>query len=1210
MKSMILKTLTMAVCCLSGFNVFAYDFEADGIYYLVNDNSAATVSVTYSTTSGNSYSGSVTIPSQVTADNVTYTVTCIGDSAFRRSTGLTSVSLPATVTELDKYAFYGCTGLTSVVLPDSLSYIGARVFYNCSSITALSIPSTVESIGAYAFYGCSGLTSITLPPTLTTIEERTFYKCSALVTIEIPSTVTSIGDYAFYYCTALPSIEIPDNVRSIGDCAFYYCYSLSSFTFPANVTAIPGQVLQNCTGLKSITIPSTVTEIGEKAFYGCTGLTSVTLPDGLLTLGEGITRGCTGLLSLKIPDQITEIPAYTCHGCTSLTTISFNSSITSIGKYAFYNCNNLEPFTVPETVTAIGSYAFYACLKFTSFQFPTQVTEVASYTFANCTALTSVYLPATVQTVGASAFKGCTALAEITSLNTTPPTVYSSSVFDSSIYSTAYVYVPQGYTSAYQSADVWSGFSNIAEISSNAADYTITTAAEWNALAELMAADSLDLTGKVVKIANDIDFNGDTIKPLGYDLVTLFNGELDGQGFTISGYKAVADNAYYGALATMTGSNAYIHDITVAGTFTTGYAFGGGVVGFLYGQMDNVTNSGSVTSVGAGLLGGVVGATASGAVITNCCNKGSVYSDSYNIGGVVGRAWMATVKNCWNEGSVSAEDTNFGGVIGVAYGSSSGGCLIDSCYNKGTVTYTGTSTTAYVAGVVSVVYNGQYSNCWNEGTVTSSSEAGYISGVFGYYYGTDSQHRTVFTNCYNTANLSGTTFVAGILNYGSSSNYPLIDMYECYNTGDITATSGRANGITNTYTPGGIYSGCYNSGTITATGEYSSGLFGHYRGTDPADTVTTLFAGCHNSGNVQSSGTNTAGVIAYVTKYTTVDSCYNTGNVTAGSYNVGGVVSFMSGSKTSLLSNLYNSGTIISTSTTTRAGAGGILGNGGTVDTLINVFNTGDVIAYSKNYTGGIAGYCAATIINAYNTGNVTGPAYVGGISGVKNATHGVITNAYNTGIVTATTEGTTNYGAITCGAGTANISNTFYLTSVATGSDYDTISVGLSYAELAKLELGDRWTAGDDYTYPRLTTLADNDYAKAHAAAVVPADGDSYSSITTGFNVGTPDGVTWTASSGSVEIDGNNVTFSESYSGTLTMTATSGDFSVATELTCNVVVSGIETLSEDDRTVVGEKFYTTSGAQVAEPTEGARAIYIVVKSYSDGTTEAVKEVR
>ena len=54
----------------------------------------------------------------------------------------------------------------------------------------------------------------------------------------------------------------------------------------------------------------------------------------------------------------------------------------------------------------------------------------------------------------------------------------------------------------------------------------------------------------------------------------------------------------------------------------------------------------------------------------------------------------------------------------------------------------------------------------------------------------------------------------------------------------------------------------------------------------------------------------------------------------------------------------------------------------------------------------------------------------------------------------------------------------------------------------------------------------------------------------------------------------------------------------------------GISNLAADDRTVVAEKYYSISGAQVAEPTDGAKNLYIVVRSYSDGTSAATKEIR
>ena len=95
--------LCLAILC-SFTNAYAYDFEADGIYYYITSNN--TVQVTYEDTNFdyNSYSGSVSIPSTVTRNNKTYTVTAIGDSAFYSSM-IYEVSIPSTVTKIGRAAF-------------------------------------------------------------------------------------------------------------------------------------------------------------------------------------------------------------------------------------------------------------------------------------------------------------------------------------------------------------------------------------------------------------------------------------------------------------------------------------------------------------------------------------------------------------------------------------------------------------------------------------------------------------------------------------------------------------------------------------------------------------------------------------------------------------------------------------------------------------------------------------------------------------------------------------------------------------------------------------------------------------------------------------------------------------------------------------------------------------------------------------------------
>lgn len=139
-----------------------HSFEVDGIYYdIYSDEAIVTYKGSNYDSYNDEYSGSVNIPSTVTYNAKTYSVTAIGYNAFRGCSGLISVTIPNSVTHIDQYAFYACTGLASVELPNSVTEINGSAFSSCSSLTSVTIPSSVKSTGRYAFYNCNGLTSVT-----------------------------------------------------------------------------------------------------------------------------------------------------------------------------------------------------------------------------------------------------------------------------------------------------------------------------------------------------------------------------------------------------------------------------------------------------------------------------------------------------------------------------------------------------------------------------------------------------------------------------------------------------------------------------------------------------------------------------------------------------------------------------------------------------------------------------------------------------------------------------------------------------------------------------------------------------------------------------------------------------------------------------------------------------------------------------------------
>ena len=78
--------------------------KIDGINYDLDESKKeATVS-----NNGNDYSGNIVIPSSIIYDEMTYSVTSIGNYAFEDCTRLTSITIPNNVTSIGYSAFYDC----------------------------------------------------------------------------------------------------------------------------------------------------------------------------------------------------------------------------------------------------------------------------------------------------------------------------------------------------------------------------------------------------------------------------------------------------------------------------------------------------------------------------------------------------------------------------------------------------------------------------------------------------------------------------------------------------------------------------------------------------------------------------------------------------------------------------------------------------------------------------------------------------------------------------------------------------------------------------------------------------------------------------------------------------------------------------------------------------------------------------------------------
>ena len=106
----LLTTLLLLITAAFTASASVQIVQIGDLYYNL-DSSTLTAEVTYLYPVGTnkSYvSGTLKIPSTIKCNGVTYKVTTIGSSAFRKCTGLTSVTIPNSVTTIGDDTFIGC----------------------------------------------------------------------------------------------------------------------------------------------------------------------------------------------------------------------------------------------------------------------------------------------------------------------------------------------------------------------------------------------------------------------------------------------------------------------------------------------------------------------------------------------------------------------------------------------------------------------------------------------------------------------------------------------------------------------------------------------------------------------------------------------------------------------------------------------------------------------------------------------------------------------------------------------------------------------------------------------------------------------------------------------------------------------------------------------------------------------------------------------
>ena len=276
---------------------WAVNTNGDTLYYTIIGNNEVSVSSTDDLDWRRlQLSGTLVIPSTVTHEEITYTVTTIGSFG---ECNYSALDIPSTVTVLGQGCFSQCTTLTAVTLPSSVVEIQQGAFHGCIALTSATIPNSVNIIGDGAFGGDTALRSVTLPDSTTMVGDAPFGACKLTQPLynsthfmympqdyngeyTIPDGIQSVCGGVFEFCVGLTGIHFPASVETIGRCAFWGCTGLTSVVLPSHLLAVPENMFWGCTALRSVDITSnTLMRIGGGAFSGATALTRVTIKTAL-----------------------------------------------------------------------------------------------------------------------------------------------------------------------------------------------------------------------------------------------------------------------------------------------------------------------------------------------------------------------------------------------------------------------------------------------------------------------------------------------------------------------------------------------------------------------------------------------------------------------------------------------------------------------------------------------------------------------------------------------------------------------------------------------------------------------------------------------------------------------------------------------------------------------------------------------------------------
>jgi uncharacterized protein (TIGR02145 family) len=297
----------------------------------------------------------------------------------------------------------------------------------------------------------------------------------------------------------------------------------------------------------------------------------------------------------------------------------------------------------------------------------------------------------------------------------------------------------------------------------------------------------------------------------GFEPISTFTGNFDGQGYEISGLYIDRGGDRIGLFGIVDNMTTVIENVGLVGVNIRGGNYVGGLIGY----SENVSSvegnytTGAVHGTGAaGSVGGLIGRNMDSSV-SNCYSNVTVTSvDNGGTGGLIGNTQGGSVSNSYATGNVQATN-NVGGLIGNIYGTLN----IFNCYATGDVL--GTGSAAGIGGLIGYNDSASISNSYATGDVET-----YDNGGVGGLVGIDNTAKN-HSNNYATGNVTGTDKAGGLMGEAGSSSivnsYSLGVISGGGSAGGLIGSGGTCtNSFWNTETSGQSTSACGATGKTTA----------------------------------------------------------------------------------------------------------------------------------------------------------------------------------------------------------------------------------------------------------------------------------------------------------------------------------------------------------------------------------------------------------